>query len=156
MSTCMMTSEYSWSLLDPRPVLRYVEECDEYIVYWNGIVMPHLMALNFTMERFNMYPSPEMKRMMASNYEKIYYSGGFGHRNWDEIVRPAENTTYNFRTKKTTTKDAATESRQQPVTYSKIYNYLGRTMCDHINKLHEKYSCSEMLDWFKYDRARNK
>ena len=36
--------ERGWSLLDPRPVQRYLPELDEYIVYWNGFAMTHAQA----------------------------------------------------------------------------------------------------------------
>ena len=120
------SSELSWSLLDPRPVLKYIEECDEYIVYWNGAVMPHLMALNLAMEEFGIYPSPSMKLNLTNNYKKIYYSDGFGTRAWDNI--------------------AATGNP---------YNYLKRYMYDHIHNTIEKYAKSDVLGWFNYNRARN-
>ena len=57
-----MRAEQSWSVLDPKPVLYYVQECDEYLVYWNGIAMPHKMALSMAMEHAcGIYPTPEMK-----------------------------------------------------------------------------------------------
>ena len=45
-----MRAEQSWSLLDTKPVMLYIEKCDEYLVYWNGVVMPHKMSLCMAME----------------------------------------------------------------------------------------------------------
>ena len=56
-----MRSEQSWSMLDPKPVLLYLSNLDEYIVYWNGKVMPHAMALNMALETYGIYATPEMK-----------------------------------------------------------------------------------------------
>jgi hypothetical protein len=66
-----MRSEHSWSLLDPKPVLRYVSHVDDYIVYWNGVVMPHSMALCMAMERLGIWPTPEMKMALEKTYEQI-------------------------------------------------------------------------------------
>lgn len=120
-----MRSEHSWSLIDPRPVLRFVPECDDYIVYWNGVVMPHLMALNIMMERFGVFPSPEMKVMLMRNYRKLYYAGAFGTRAWDDLAMNGS-----------------------------MYNYLNRLMYEHIKTLIEGRTEAEMLGWFNYNRAK--
>lgn len=120
-------SEYSWSLLDPRPVLRYVESVDDYIVYWNGIVMPHLVALNIAMEFFGTYPTPTMKARLLSNYKRIYYANGFGEMNpsWETIIKDG-----------------------------RVYNYLKNQMIPHAKKLIETKTHSEVLGWFNYRKAR--
>jgi len=120
-----MRNEKAWSLIDPKPVLVYVETVDDYIVYWNGVVMPHSMALCMTMERIGVWPTPEMKNSMEQNYNKIYYSGGFQTRAWDEKV---EN--------------------------NHIYPYLKRIMKDHLDRVLEDKSPSDILNWFNYQRAR--
>ena len=120
------SSELSWSLLDPRPVLKYIMECDEYIVYWNGAVMPHLLALNLAMEEFGIYPSPSMKIHILDNYKKIYYSNGFDTRAWDNIANTGN-----------------------------PYNYLKRFMGEHIHSTIANYDKSDVLGWFNYDRARS-
>lgn len=122
-----MRSEQSWSLLDPKPVLVYVQECDDYIVYWNGIVMPHSMALCMAMEHAcGIYPTPEMKSSLEKNYERLYYSNAFETRAWDNKVTSG----------------------------SPLYAYLKRIMMEHIKSVVEKWSAAEILGWFNYSKAR--
>lgn len=122
-----MRSEQSWSLVDPRPVLLYLDNVDEYIVYWNGIAMTHLMAMNIAMEHFGMYPTPEMKTAMEKNYERIYYANGFKTRAWDSRV-----------------------------SVSPLYPYLKRIIEPHLKQLitDKSKNISEVLSWFDYKRAR--
>ncbi len=145
------TSEYSWSLLDPKPIIKYVENCDEYIVYWNGVVMSHLMALNFAMESYSIFATPHMKKKITLNYEKIYHANGFGHRDWDSIVHPSSEI-YNYHTGETT--KLAEEKGRSAGSYSKVYRYLNRLMYPHIKELSKNITCAEMLGLFNYDRAR--
>ena len=120
-------SEYSWSLLDPRPVLKYVDFLDEYIVYWNGVVMPHTVALNIAMESFNVFPTPKMKATMHSTYKRIYYSNGFGSmpHEWNDAISTG-----------------------------RVYNYIKSLMFAHLDKTIDKYSPQEVLGWFDYSNAR--
>jgi len=120
-----MRSEQSWSLLDPKPVLLYLHNIDEYIVYWNGKVMPHCMAMCMATEFLGIYPTPEMKTAMEQNYRKIYYAGGLGTRAWDRKVDE-----------------------------SPLYPYLKRIMTDHIKKVIEGKDSKDILGWFDYKRAR--
>jgi hypothetical protein len=120
-----MHSEKSWSLLDPKPITRYVSSVDEYIVYWNGKVMPHSMALCMTMEMFGIYPTPEMKNALEKNYRKIYYSNGFDTRAWDKRVEQSE-----------------------------VYIFLKRIMLDHVKKTLEGKEAKDVIAWFDYSRAR--
>jgi hypothetical protein len=120
-----MRNEKAWSLIDPKPVLVYVETVDDYIVYWNGVVMTHSMALCMTMERIGVWPTPEMKNSMEDNYHRIYYANGFQTRAWDDKV----------------------ESNH-------IYPYLKRIMKDHLDRVLEDKSPSDILNWFNYQRAR--
>lgn len=122
-----MRSEQSWSLLDPRPVLLYLNNLDEYIVYWNGIVMPHTMALCMSMEYFGVWPTPEMKTALEKTYERIYYAGGFNTRAWDRKVAG-----------------------------SPLYPYLKRIMAEHMSKTikDKNMEAKEVLEWFNYSRAR--
>lgn len=122
-----MRSEHSWSLLDPKPCLLYIPKCDDYIVYWNGIVMPHKMALSMAMEYSSgIYPSPEMKTVMEKNYEMLYYSNAFDTRAWDSQV------------------DGGL-----------LYPYIKRLMHDHLKKILEGKDAKEVLGWFDYTRARS-
>ena len=121
-----MRSEQSWSLLDPKPVLFYVSKSDDYIVYWNGIVMPHSMALCMAMEQAcGIYPTPEMKTVLEQGYERLYYSNAFDTRAWDSKVEG-----------------------------SPLYPYLKRIMQDHLKKVIEDKDPKEVLSWFDYERAR--
>ncbi len=121
-----MRSEQSWSLLDPKPVLFYVSKSDDYIVYWNGIVMPHKMALCMAMEHLcGIYPTPEMKTALEKDYERLYYANAFETRAWDSRVSS-----------------------------SPLYPYLKRIMNDHLNKMTEHNDAKTVLSWFDYKRAR--
>lgn len=123
-----MRSEQAWSLLDPKPVLLYIPINDEYIVYWNGVVMPHKMALCMAMEYASgIYPTPEMKTALEHDYERLYYTNAFETRAWD--LKVAE---------------------------SPIYPYLKRIMKEHLTKLIQepKRPAAEVLGWFSYSRAR--
>ena len=122
-----MRSEHAWSLLDPRPVLLYLDNLDEYIVYWNGIVMPHTMALCMSMEYFGVWPTPEMKTSMEKTYERIYYANGFDTRAWDRKVAG-----------------------------SPLYPYLKRIMAEHMAKVikDKNMEAKDVLSWFDYKKAR--
>ncbi len=120
-----MRSELTWSLMDPKPILVYIEHLDEYLVYWNGIAMTHSMALCMSMEYIGIYPTPEMKIFLEKNYEKIYYAGGFGTRKWDEIVEGTH-----------------------------VYAYLKKIMSEHLAEILKKKEPHEILIWFDYSRAR--
>ncbi len=120
-----MRSEQTWSLLDAKPVVLYLEHHDDYIVYWNGIVMPHTMALCMAMEFAGIYPTPEMKTAMESNYRKLYYAGAFNTRAWD--LKVAE---------------------------SPVYPYLKRIMADHFKDFLDVADPSIVLGWFDYSKAR--
>lgn len=120
-----MRSEHSWSLLDPKPVLLYLENVDEYIVYWNGKVMPHTMALCMAMEHCGIYATPEMKESLENDYQRIYYANGFNTRAWD--LRVLDRT---------------------------LYPFLKRIMKEHLDKLIAGKETKEVLGWFDYKRAR--
>lgn len=121
-----MRSEQSWSLIDPRPVLLYLPNCDEYIVYWNNVVMPHSMALCMSMEFLGIYATPEMREHLEQNYKKIYYSNGFDTREWDGLLETSES----------------------------IFPYLKRVMKNHLQKVLTEKEPAEILSWFDYKRAR--
>jgi len=120
-----MRSEQSWSLLDPRPVLLYIPNVDDYIVYWNGVVMPHSMALCMAMEYIGIYATPEMKTSMEKNYSRLYYANAFDTRAWDSKVGG-----------------------------SPVYPYLKRIMQNHLKKLVEGKEAKDLLSWFDYTKAR--
>ena len=120
-----MRSEHTWSLLDPRPVLLYLDNSDEYIVYWNGVVMPHTMALCIAMENFGVWATPEMKTAMEKDYERIYYANGFDTRAWDGKVSD-----------------------------NPVFPYLRRIMAEHVKKVIEGKEARDVIGWFDYSKAR--
>lgn len=121
-----MRAEQTWSLLDPRPIILYLDHLDEYIVYWNGMAMTHSQALCMTMERIGIYATPEMKSAMQSTFERIYYANGFGTRAWDDKVK----------------------STQQ------VYEWQKYKMKEHITKVVKDKNPAEILEWFNYNRSR--
>ena len=127
-----MSAEKSWSLLDSRPVLKYISQCDDYIVYRNGIVMPHKMALCFGGTLLNIFPTPEMRRELNLNYRKLYYANAFETLGkWDHIL------------------DGRKEHEQRD-----MHGFLFRYIEKHLNSLKEqKISGAEVLGWFDYKRA---
>lgn len=120
-----MKTELSWSLIDPKPVIKYVPQCDDYIVLWNGIILPHKMALCFAMTKFGIYATPEMKRELEKNYRKLYYANAFQTRKWDGVM----------------------DDRKS------VFSYLNNVMTTHVNDVTEKYTAQEVLSWFDYSRA---
>jgi hypothetical protein len=123
-----MSAEKSWSVLDPRPVLKYIPHCDDYIVYWNGVVMPHKMALCIAGTLLNIFPTPEMKMAMQENYLKLYYANAFGTLGeWDSMVRDNDI----------------------------IYNMLMKFMNGHLTELKQRTDITgkEILGWFDYSRV---
>lgn len=121
-----MSKAKAWSLIDTKPVLQYIPEFDDCIVYWNGIVMPHKMALCIAGTLLNIYPTPEMKVALHENYCRLYYANVFGSRpNWDKIV-------------------------QTPAIYDRLMKY----MQSHLSDLKQQnIPGPEILKWFDYTRA---
>ena len=121
-----MSAEKAWSLLDNRPVLKYVANCDDYIVYWNGIVMPHKIALCLAGRLIGVYPTPEMKIVMQQNYLKLYYANAFDSLGkWDHLV-----------------------------TNRQMYNVVENHMMHHLNELQQQnIPGAEVLGWFDYNRV---
>ena len=122
-----MQAQKSWSLLDHRPVLKYVSECDDYIVYWNGIVMPHKMALCFAGTLLNIFPTPEMKKELTNNYKKLYCSGALGlEGDWIHRMKGQAD----------------------------MFGFVNRYIQHHLNSLNEQnIPKEEILGWFDYSRA---
>lgn len=121
-----MHSEQSWSQLDPKPVLLYLPNLDEYLVYWNTVAMTHSQALCIAMTTLGIYPTPQQKRAMQHNYLKIYHAGGFGHQKWDHIIQANDT----------------------------VYSYLCKKMQTHVMTCAKQVSPAELLQWFDYARAR--
>ena len=77
---------HNWSLVSPLPVVEYVSEHDEYLVHWNGYVMPHVIALNVALADYKARPTPAMIRMMNDRYRKLYEDKVFGDPKWAVFV----------------------------------------------------------------------
>lgn len=122
-----MRAERTWSLLDTRPVLLYLQQHDEYIVYWNGFAMTHSQALCMTMERIGIYPTPEMKLAMQRTFEKLYYAGAFETRAWDARLKGS----------------------------GMVYDWQKYKMAEHIKKATEGKEPTELISWFDYSKARS-
>ena len=122
-----MRAEQSWSLLDPKPVLLYLPQHDDYIVYWNGIAMTHSQALCMAMESCaGIYATPEMKSALQKTFERLYYANAFNTSAWDKRI---ENASFVFESQKL-------------------------WMRDHLNKHVKETPVAEVLGWFSYSRAR--
>lgn len=121
-----MSAEKAWSLIDNRPVLKYVPQCDDYIVYWNGIVMPHKMALCLAGKLIGVYPTPEMRIALQENYRKLYYANAF-----DSLGKCND-----------------------LVTGKDIYRVVENYMMNHLAELQQQnISGAEVIGWFDYNRV---
>jgi len=130
----MNRPEHSWSILDPKPVLVYLTKHDEYIVYWNGIVMTHAQALCLAMEiSSGVYCTPQMKTCLQQTFEKLYYCGAFNTRKWDEAI---------------------TRKWDEAITKQAAYDYQKHKLTLHIKKLVADLKSKEVLGWFDYKNAR--
>lgn len=119
--------EYQWSLISPFPVLKYLPKHDEYIVYWNGIVMPHIIALNIAMNKLGIFVSYHVYESMEATYNKLYYAGAFGDRQWDFYL--------------------GNEDRR-------IITYLNSIMNEHATNVVKGNTPAEVLSWFNYKNAK--
>ena len=120
--------EYAWSLISPLPVMVFLPKHDDYIVYWNGAVMPHLLAMNLAMKNFGIFPSPSVRTAIEENYKKLYYADAFGNRQWDTFLDSEG--------------------------YS-VFRYMNSVMHRHIHTTLENKTPMEVLDWFNYKHAKN-
>jgi hypothetical protein len=118
--------EEFWSRISPTPVLKYVPECDDYIVYWSGIAMTHKIALCLGMSLLGIFPTPEMREAMHRDYKRLYYANAFGpERKWDNIVESIG---------------------------VDIYKVFSKWMNDHLKTLSD-FTGPEILSWFDYSRV---
>ena len=72
-----LLADKAWSLISPLPVVRYLPKYDEYVVTWNGALMPHIIAFNIAMRQYGAFQSPSVQQAMEKTYYKLYNSGAF-------------------------------------------------------------------------------
>ena len=122
----MERSELAWSMIDSKPVLLYLEKLDEYVVYWNGVVMTHAMALSLSCELVGIIPTHSMQVAMCYNRDKIHAARGFG------------------------------QNPRQYINGHTEYKYLRTVMSRHLKRVitDRAVSAAEVLSWFEYSRAR--
>lgn len=83
----MLSNAYvSWSLTSPRPIVQYLPQFDEHIVYWNGFVMTHAHALQLTLMPYGIYATPNVKEAITNRFKQLYAAGVFGEATWDNLV----------------------------------------------------------------------
>jgi hypothetical protein len=117
----------AWSSLDNKPVLVHLPKHDDCIVFWKGVQLTHLAALNIAMERFGIFPTPKMLGHIEDNYRLLYQSNAFGHRDWDHILCDNIN--------------------------NRAYPYLRNLMHEKAHNFQEKYTAMDVMDWFDYSNA---
>jgi len=122
-----MRSELAWSLIDPKPVFLYDPKYDAHITIWNGVAMTRTYALMiYSVFWCNIYPSPSQKKAAWDEYIRIYRSGGFKTRDWDNIINDI-----------------------QP---EQLHNRLSAMMVIKdpmfLMRLKNKYSAKDALSWF--------
>lgn len=125
------TSEYVWSKFDNKPILKYLPELDSYIVFWNGIVLSHKLALCIAAAQLlHQYPTPSMRRKAAEDHKKLYLANAFGnagHDSWKWIIESGHDT---------------------------IYRKAAEYMSEHTRILDNKnISPKEIFSWFLYEKA---
>lgn len=116
--------ERAWSMLDTKPVILYLTHHDEFIVVWNGIVMPYIFAQCMAAERFGVYISPAMCDALKNTYNRLYYAGAFRTREWDHIV-----------------------------INTSVYHYLIKIMTEHLDKVCQNKTGKEIMSWFDTNNA---
>lgn len=66
---------YMMSLLKPQPVVARVVEFDEYVVFWNGIVMPYAAALYVATRSSNVFPTMTVKDRIDDSFRRLRHTG---------------------------------------------------------------------------------
>lgn len=74
-NTALSNREVTWSLLDPKPVVKYHTLVNDYVVYWQGFAMPHTFAMNMVLESAGAYPPRSVRSELNRTYEKFYFAG---------------------------------------------------------------------------------
>ena len=83
-----MHSEAAWSELSLTPLMMYSRNVDDYIVYWGGVGMTRSHALSLASEIFlKIWASPQVKRKIWEDFQRMYYAGAFKTSRWDNNLR---------------------------------------------------------------------
>ena len=121
---------HGWSLLDPRPVCYFDTKSNTHLAVWNGIYMTRNQALMIASEKFlGVWATPTMKIRSWKEFNKAYYSGAFGHRNWDHLL-------------------------ERMSTASGHYSFLSRALSEHLRSM-KNYNGAEVLSWFNLHKDVN-
>ena len=92
-----MHSEAGWSLLSPNPIIKYLPEFNEHIVYWCGIGMLHSTALTLACHHMaNIYPGASVKAALYDKFLKLYNAGAFQTSDWDTLANQGYATHYDL------------------------------------------------------------
>lgn len=86
-----MTSELSWSLLDPKPVLVYNKQYGANICCWNGIMMTRTYALIVVANQWNnIMPIASVSYAAWQEFTRLYSLGVFAPADWDNYMSTAQ------------------------------------------------------------------
>ena len=118
-------AELSWSKLDARPVIMYLPEQDDYMVAWNGVILPFVHAQCMAFEWVGVWVGSSVQDALNHRYQELYFAGAFGSRQWDDIA--LENNTYNF---------------------------LKRYLIKHLEENMPKHTRKQIVEWFNLKNAR--
>lgn len=119
-------AELAWGSVDPRPIVMYLPEQDDYMVVWNGVILPLVHAQCMAFEWIGVWAGAAIYRELDLRYRELYLAGAFGSRNWDGII--AEN--------------------------ASTYHLLKRILFDHLEKTMPNYTRQEIAEWFILSNAR--
>lgn len=118
-----LSKYHSWSLLDPKPICYYDTHTSTHLAVWNGIYMTRNQAMMIASEKFmRIWATPTMKERAWQEFKKCYYSGGFGHRDWDNTLERLDHA-------------------------GSHYNMLTRLMSKHLQTL-PQYDGRTVISWF--------
>lgn len=79
-------------MLDPRPVVLYLPKYDDYLVVWNGAIMPLVHAQYIAAWWMGIYVSKSVITELDQRYYKLYYAGAFGEQDWDHMIESGGST----------------------------------------------------------------
>lgn len=126
-----MRSEISWSYISDRPVFVYDTHYDAHLCYWNGVAMTRAYALIIIGSAFfGIFPSASQRAAAWKDYLRVYKSGAFATREWDDIVHGNNyNFEYNF--------------------HQRLMNWITKSNSKFFVELRNKYTPQQALSWLK-------